>query len=477
MKREIDELFNSLEGYWGRRIATQLKIAEEVACDDTSLIADIEQAVGFIKGQFKAQKCITEADVKRAEGLLEAVSKKAKEYEILLAAHAHIDMNWMWGHDETVALTVATLRTMLVLMDEYPDFCYSQSQASVYSIIEEYAPDLLPKIKARIKEGRWEVAAATWVEGDKNMANGEALIRQYTLTKSYLKGLLELSDDDFDLDFQPDTFGHNKNMPSIMQACGVKYYYHCRGKKTPSIYRWVDESGAEVLAYRNNYWYGGVIDSNTFIGNITAMKELKTNVLLRLYGVGDHGGGASRRDIDRIHDMAGWAVMPRLTLSPMRAFYKRLEGLRENLPIHVGEVNPLFTGCYTSQSEIKKSNVLGERILLRAESSGALVKALGLPLPNVNNLDNAWKRQVFMHFHDILPGSCVFETRCYALGEGQQRDAQANNAFTENMRKKSLKFINSPRRVERISQITETGGSVYFIRFCMNGERKSLKNA
>ncbi len=434
MSRIVDEFFDKPNGYWGKRIATQLKIAEEIVDKTDPLYRDVDLSANYITKKLKEQKYITKDDALTAEKYLAEVGKKAKEYEILLAAHAHIDMNWMWGHDETVALTVATMRTMLVLMEEYPDFCFSQSQASVYAIIEEYAPDLLPIIKKRIKEGRWEVTASTWVEGDKNMVNGESLIRHYTLTREYLKNLLDLTDEDFDLDFEPDTFGHNANMPSIMKACGVKYYYHCRGYKTPSIYRWQDNAGAEVLSYRNNYWYGAVIDYNTFIGNITAMKEMKTSVLLRLYGVGDHGGGASRRDIKMIHDMAEWTVMPKLTLSPMREFYKRIDKVRKDLPVFSSEVNPVFTGCYTSQSEIKKTNAIGERLFFRAEATSALVKELGLKTKISNNLDNAWKKHLFNHFHDILPGSGVQETKYYALGECQQRDSIVNNIFTENMR-------------------------------------------
>ena len=42
----------------------------------------------------------------------------------------------MWRYDETVAITLDTFRTMLNLMDEYLDFTFSQSQASMYKIVE-----------------------------------------------------------------------------------------------------------------------------------------------------------------------------------------------------------------------------------------------------------------------------------------------------------------------------------------------------
>jgi alpha-mannosidase len=84
-------------------------------------------------------------------------------------------MNWMWDYAETVAISLDTFRTMLNLMNEYPDFKFSQSQASVYEIVEKYDPEMLEEIRERVREGRWEVTATTWVEADKNMPCGDGL--------------------------------------------------------------------------------------------------------------------------------------------------------------------------------------------------------------------------------------------------------------------------------------------------------------
>ena len=48
------------------------------------------------------------------------LAEAAQEYEVLCAAHAHIDMNWMWSWQETVAATLATFRTMLNLIARIP---------------------------------------------------------------------------------------------------------------------------------------------------------------------------------------------------------------------------------------------------------------------------------------------------------------------------------------------------------------------
>jgi alpha-mannosidase len=62
-------------------------------------------------------------------------------------------------------------------MTEYPAFTFSQSQASVYRIVEEHDPEMLREIRKRVKEGRLEVTASTWVESDKNLPSGESLAR------------------------------------------------------------------------------------------------------------------------------------------------------------------------------------------------------------------------------------------------------------------------------------------------------------
>ena len=83
-----------------------------------------------------------------------AIGERAKAYTIHNVGHGHIDMNWMWSWPETVSTTHDTFASILSLMDQYPEFTYSQSQASVYALTEKYHPDLFARIQERVKEGR-----------------------------------------------------------------------------------------------------------------------------------------------------------------------------------------------------------------------------------------------------------------------------------------------------------------------------------
>ena len=141
--------------------------------------------------------------VQEAEKILLPIGEAAKTYTIYCVGHAHIDMNWMWSWPETVAVTNNTFTTVLKLMEEFPDFCFTQSQASVYKIIKDFNPELFEQIKKRILEGRWEVAAVHWVEGDKNLISGESLVRHLLYTRRFVEENFGLKPEEVPLDWEP----------------------------------------------------------------------------------------------------------------------------------------------------------------------------------------------------------------------------------------------------------------------------------
>ena len=354
---------------------------------------------------------------------LQSYGAEAKQYTLICVGHAHIDMDWQWSYEETVATTIDTFQTMLNLMREFPDFIFSQSQASVYEMIEKYAPDMLDEIRHNVAEGRWEVIAGTWVEHDKNMSGTEAMVRQLLYTRRYLSKLLNIDPLSLDIDFEPDTFGHSAHVPEILSRGGVKYYYHCRGDEYKRLFRWRAPSGAEVLACCEPNWYLGAIeyDMASFVPSFC--RENHTDTAIKLYGVGDHGGGPTRRDLTRIQDMSNWPLMPRIRFGKIRDFFKAAEKNIQELPLVDHELNYVFTGCYTSQSRIKQANRYSEDRLYDVEALGAMAR---LAVNHTGtNLEPAWRMLLYNQFHDILPGSCIRESREHALGMTREIYASA----------------------------------------------------
>ncbi|MGI6200823.1 MAG: alpha-mannosidase [Christensenellales bacterium] len=413
--------------YWADRILAELTYAAKLSAVRRGRFDPlIEGTLDRLTEAIARDGVITDETARRAEGELLPLGEAAKSLTLLCVAHAHIDMNWMWGFHETAAVTIDTFRTMLDLMDEYPQFTFAQSQASVYRIVEQYAPWLLEDIRRRVLEGRWEVTASTWTEPDKNMPSGESLSRHILNTKRYLSSLLPVAPESLNIDFEPDTFGHSANVPEICAAGGVKYYYHCRGNRDHCIYRWQSPSGAELLVYREPDWYNSEIHPRMAEIVPEFCQRYDVDCLLKVYGVGDHGGGPTRRDLERLQDMATWPVMPEIRFGTFHEFFSRIDRPNPAYPVLQGEQNYIFMGCYTSQSRIKMANRIAEDRLYDAEALGAAARVLGGRDLSAA-FTEAWEPVLFNHFHDILPGSGVIETREYALG-GFQRSLAAANA-------------------------------------------------
>jgi alpha-mannosidase len=389
-----------------------------------------------LAGSSEAPKPVDASTVADAEAVLAPVAAVAKTYTIHNVGHAHIDMNWMWPWTETVAVTNDTFTTVLRLMDEFPDFRFTQSQASVYEIARRYNPALFERIKARVAEGRWEVVASQWVEGDKNLVSGESIARHLLYTRRFVQDELGLAPEDVPIDWSPDTFGHAQTIPTLVSRGGVTRYYMCRGGRDekPPVFWWRGPDGSRILVNLETTWYLKAVGPE----NASALLAFATKTGLRdwmnVYGVGDHGGGPTRRDIRRILEMDGWPVFPRFRFSTTRDFYAVLEKNADRLPVLDRELNFEFTGCYTSQSQIKRYNRLGESRALDAEAAAVLaLRALGRPYPGPS-LQEAWTNVLFGHFHDILPGSGVRATREYQSALFQQSAATFGTVQAESLR-------------------------------------------
>ncbi len=420
-----------------RRILGELDFAIRLSAKNGGAFDPLlGSAFDSLEAAMDAEGTLTKSVCLNAEKTLGPMRESSKEYKLILAGHAHIDMNWMWGWNETVAATLATFSTVLGLMDEYPDFCFSQSQASVYEIVEQNDPDMMQRIKARIAEGRWEITASSWVEPDKNLPDTNSLIRQIGYTKEYLRDVWGVDPASLEIDFSPDAFGHSANIPEIDALGGVKYMYHCRGidERLP-LYRWRSRSGAELLVYHEQYWYNSSNIPRIGAGLIDIAEKqagLKTGLIV--YGVGDHGGGPTRRDIERAREMMEWPIFPEIRFGTFREFYKLAESVRELLPIRTGELGFNHTGCCTTQSRIKKYVRHSESALSDAMALSALAYGKTGASYDPAYLAEAWKKTLFCDFHDILTGSCTQDSREYAIGVLQQSLASAQTRATQAMR-------------------------------------------
>jgi alpha-mannosidase len=429
---------------WLRRAECQIAFARSFAALFPDQAGDwatrIDEAQALLDGLDPSEGLFGLSNaVREAEKRMAPLGEAAKKYTIHCVGHGHIDMNWMWSWPETVAATHDTFASVLSLMDQYPDLTYSQSQASVYALTEKYQPEMFERIRERVKEGRWEVSAVHWVEGDKNIASGESLCRHLLYTRRYLAEKFGLTAADAPLDWEPDTFGHANTIPNFLAQAGVRFYYSCRtgggfdhsrtGDGRPKLFWWQGTDGSRVLVNRESTWYNSYVNigDNIALPAVAFWRDTGLTGWLNVYGIGNHGGGPTRTEIDYYIEMRDWPVYPNVVFGTARGWFEAAEKEIADhdllVPTIDHELNFEFTGCYTSQSLIKQANRFGENYLEEAETLAALSSRLqGKPYPR-ELLRDAWINILFNQFHDILPGSGVRQTREHALALFQETGA------------------------------------------------------
>ena len=58
---------------------------------------ELHAALDYLAGTIESEGALTKSACAEAEEILSPLAPAAKEYKLILAGHAHIDMNWMWS--------------------------------------------------------------------------------------------------------------------------------------------------------------------------------------------------------------------------------------------------------------------------------------------------------------------------------------------------------------------------------------------
>ena len=103
--------------------------------------------------------CIRDS-LRNAQAILSTLHSALGQATIVEAGNSHIDAAWLWPRSESIDVVKRTFTTALQLMNEYPDYTYTQSAAQYSAWMADKYPELNAEIKQRIQEGRWEIAVS-----------------------------------------------------------------------------------------------------------------------------------------------------------------------------------------------------------------------------------------------------------------------------------------------------------------------------
>jgi len=218
---------------------------------------------------------------------------------VTAVGNAHIDSAWLWPIRETKRKCARTFANAVRLMDDYPAYRFSASQAQQYAWIKAGYPELYERIRARVAEGRFEPVGSMWVEADCNVPSGESLVRQIVHGKRFFFDEFGVETTDLWL---PDVFGYAAALPQILKEAGItsfltqKISWNEVNKFPHHTFWWEGIDGTRVLThFPPADTYGGDMSAAELAkGDRQFAQREVSNHAIYPYGYGDGGGGPNR---------------------------------------------------------------------------------------------------------------------------------------------------------------------------------------
>lgn len=149
-----------------------------------------------------------------------------------------------------------------------------------------------------------------------------------------------------------DPFGHTRGLVQILTKTGYDSYVMMRGHMQFGDFIWKGFDDSEVLCHRIYGWY------NTPKGKAVEKIEqylsenYDTENNLLLWGVGNHGGGASKVDIENINRLMQEKTEEKLIQSNLESYFSTVD--KTKLPQIEKSLVHCFVGCYTAMVRLKK---------------------------------------------------------------------------------------------------------------------------
>lgn len=377
------------------------------------------------------------SSIEKAEQILkEAFYSEERECPTVSAiGHTHIDIAWLWTVEQTREKVLRSFSTVLRLMEQYPDYKFMSSQPILYQFVKEQEPEMYEKIKERIREGRWEVDGAMWLEADCNLTGGESLVRQ--IIKGHRFFLEEFGKESKSL-WLPDVFGYSAALPQILKKSGIPYFMTTKiawnqyDQLPNDTFIWKGIDGSEVFAFmptttdydkdqglnisfsdtRNTTTYTGIVNPNMALGTFKRFQNRDlTEDTLMLFGFGDGGGGPTKEMLESAERLKyGIPGIPKIRQEFEQDYfdrtYEKIHDLTD-MPTWDGELYfEYHRGTLTSMARNKRSNRKNEILYTQMETASCMA-GIEKDEQLQNVLDKGWDILLINQFHDIVPGSSI----------------------------------------------------------------------
>ena len=469
----MDQEMNDI--YWDFQAAYNVMVMPEPDSDLLSFLqAGMAEAIQCID-QNESDPLIARENARQAGKILrERIynSKKfAKDGLMHLCGNSHLDIVFLWTHAEFVRKLGRTHASTLRLMEQYPDYIFSQSQPLMYKEMKENYPSMYEEVKARVKEGRWEVIGASWVEPDCNLISGESFTRQFLYGIQFIEREFGVTPHTC---WCPDVFGNCWSMPQILARCGLKYFvthkmvvWNDTNPWRKNSFWWQGPDGTRILSLVPPTHFIGTIEPDHMAKHWENFSDKKSiGESLYNFGWGDGGGGP---DAEMLEYQRRYADFPGIV--PARPI--TIEGALDSIAAKAATADlPIINdelyleehrGVHTTKARLKKLNRRCEFLFRRLEMLCCLSN---LPYPR-EEITSGWQAVLTNQFHDSLPGSHIPPVYQDLLDSYQQTMANAE-ALSEQALQSLTNRINTGGQGQAVlvfNSLAETRDTIAYVKY------------
>lgn len=323
-----------------------------------------------------------------------------------LLCNAHIDPAWLWRWNEGLAETLSTFRVAADFCENYDGFVFNHNEALLYEWVEENEPELFARIQKLVKEGKWHIMGGWYLQPDCVMLSGESFLSQIELGRTYFKEKFGVTPTTA---INLDPFGHSRGLVQILKKNGYDSYIFMRPRASEikGNFIWEGFDGSRILTHKLLYGYNS--QKGQALQKIKDyVKDVKdTEIGLCLWGIGNHGGGPSKIDLEDINAFIKEADMEVIHSSAEEYFADVKRQGTDGLRVVKTSLIPCMIGCYTSMVRIKQAHRHLENKLALTQKAMSYASMLTDFTDDGTEIKKAQKALAFCQFHDILPGSAI----------------------------------------------------------------------
>lgn len=368
--------------------------------------------------------------------------------DVALVAHSHLDIAYYWRRIHSVQKNLRTILIQLRLMDKYPDFKYTHTQAFTYEMLEKYYPDVFEELKEKIANGQFEPVGAMYVEPDCNIPCAESLIRQFMYGQHYFR---EKFGKTINNCWLPDVFGNSWILPQILKKSGVDYFvsnkmstWNDTNRFPHNNFIWKGIDGSEVYACVPPTHFITWNMPSQIQENWEAYQDKNQGgQTMSMFGYGDGGSGCTEEMIEVMHRFNKLSIMPKTEHVGGAEFLEKNLKDNKNLAKWDGELYlEMHRGTFTTKSQMKRYNRQLEYKLREAEIVSTLRHLKGAQYPH-EEIRDIYKKLLVNQFHDILPGSHIAPVYRDAMADYQEIDARLDKIIGTG--EKYFNSLNFPR--------------------------------